>query len=102
MATQRNHKNTAREIRDAIARVLREDWNPIAVAGLPDDEYDGYVGGLYRLLTEGASPVRIAARLAELERVSMGLTPRDASVLLPIAYKLAALDVRVRPSRPAI
>ena len=102
MATHRSDKDSAREIQDTIARVLREDWNPIGLAGLPADEYDGYVGGVYRLLAENATPDRVAAHLARVETESTGLPHRDPAGLLPVARKLSALDVRVRPSRPAI
>ncbi len=52
-----SRKQRAREIQDSIRQVLLHDWDPIGVADEPaaQDEYDAYVGGVYRLL---ASPQR--------------------------------------------
>ncbi len=34
----------------AIRRILVDDWDPIGIQGAgPEDEYDAYIGGLYRL-----------------------------------------------------
>jgi hypothetical protein len=85
----------------AIAHILRLDWNPIGVAGLPADEYDGYVGGVYRLLASGADANRVAAHLAQLERVSMGLAERQTADLLPIARKLLDLQISRSHRGPA-
>jgi|SoiMethySBSTD1v2_1073268.scaffolds.fasta_scaffold488199_1 hypothetical protein len=40
----------ARDIQDRISRILFEDWNSIGFKDdLPSDEYDSYIGGVYRL-----------------------------------------------------
>ena len=89
----------ARQIQLQIRRILLEDWDPIGVADVPEaqNEYDGYVGGLYRLLAEGAPPPAVAAHLAGLEGDQMGL-PSSAAARLGVASKLCALDVRLDES----
>ena len=46
----------AREVQNAIREVLIREWDPIHIQDVPEaqDEYDGYVGGVYRLLAGGA------------------------------------------------
>jgi hypothetical protein len=41
-------KETSREVRRNIRRVLMERWDPIGVNGIPEaqDEYDSYIGGV--------------------------------------------------------
>jgi hypothetical protein len=88
----------AEEIRLAIRRILLEAWNPIGLEESDgrQDEYDAYIGPLYRLIAAGEGPARLAEALAEAER-GMGLsTPMDS--LLPLGARLARLDVRLRPS----
>lgn len=97
----------ARRIQDSIRRVLLHDWDPIGVAAVPDaqDEYDSYVGGIYRLLASGASASEIAYHLAHIERDSMGLST-SADSLTNVAEKLCSIEVktdagpRQRPRRP--
>jgi hypothetical protein len=88
----------AREIQAAIARVLLQDWDPIGIQDVPEaqDEYDGYVGGVYRLLATGASPQEVAAHLSTIESEAMGCTPAKPSDVLPVAEKLCRLDVRLQ------
>jgi len=62
-----------REIYDKIGRILYEDWDPLSLRGVaPTDEYDSYVGGVYRLLASGATGEQVAQYLAELERGPLG------------------------------
>ena len=88
----------AREIQVAIARVLLEDWDPIGIRDVPEaqDEYDDYVGAIYRLLADGASAMAIAQHLCSIERNSMGFDQVAPEALLPIAEKLLSLDVRLQ------
>ncbi len=50
----------AREIQRSIAEVLLRNWDPIGVRNVPQaqDEYDAYVGGVYRLIASGATAPR--------------------------------------------
>ena len=71
-----NRSRRAKEIQEKIRQVLLHEWDPIGVRDIPEaqDEYDSYVGGIYRLLASGASEYQIIERLYNLETVSMGLT----------------------------
>ena len=89
----------AREIQDSIREVLIREWDPIHIQDVPEaqDEYDAYVGGVYRLLASGASEFAIAAHLASVERDSMGFST-SAEALLPVARRLKQLDMRLTPA----
>ena len=54
-------KYESRRIRGEIRRVLMTVWDPIGVRNEPNaqDEYDSYLGGVFGLLTGGASDDRI-------------------------------------------
>jgi hypothetical protein len=52
----------SREIQDRIGRILYEDWDPLGLRGVaPSDEYDSYIGGVYRMLAASASCELVAA-----------------------------------------
>jgi hypothetical protein len=89
----------AREIRDAIAKVLLEEWDPIGVSDVPEasDEYDSYIAEMYRLVASRERPEAIAARLVEIEANLMGLPPMDPRLRLSVARSLLALDVNLQP-----
>jgi hypothetical protein len=93
MATR---EQRASEIQHRIREILRRDWDPIGVADVPEaqDEYDGYVGGVYRLLAQGASPRAVAEHLARIEGDQMGL-PSSFDARLDVATKLCALSVKL-------
>jgi len=84
----------AAEIQAAIHDVLLHDWDPIGVADeeQAQDEYDSFIGGVYRLLASGASPEQVAEHLSTVEREDMGWEV-PASALLPVARKLCEIDV---------
>jgi hypothetical protein len=51
-------KERSREVRVQIRHVFNEVWDPIGVMSDPEwprDEYDGYIGRMFELLTSGAS-----------------------------------------------
>ena len=55
-------KERSREIRVHIRHVFNEVWDPIGVMSDPEwprDEYDGYIGPMFELLTSGASDQEI-------------------------------------------
>ena len=68
-------KAESRRIRVEIRRVLLNVWDPIGVKDEPSaqDEYDGYLGGLYELLTTGASDETVENHLWQIVAVNMGL-----------------------------
>ncbi|SFL20730.1 hypothetical protein SAMN04487938_3674 [Lysobacter sp. cf310] len=78
-----------------IREVLIEHWDPIGVMSDPDwprDEYDSYIGGVYRCLAQGESAEAIARHLCFIEETTMGFRPLP-EVLLPVALRLKAIDV---------
>ncbi len=89
----KNRNKKAIEIQESIRHILFYDWDPIGIndSGL-DDEYDSYVGGIYRLLTSGASEYQIIERLYQLETISMGLNGYRER-LKNVAEKLMKLNV---------
>jgi hypothetical protein len=103
MAHDRDERTRARRIQAAIRGVLLKDWDPIGVTDIPEaaDEYDSYVGPVYRKLSEGATKEEVARLLRSIEAEKMGLG-RDLAPLLPVAGKLLGLRVGLRHwSRPA-
>jgi hypothetical protein len=68
-------KAESRRIRVEIRSVLLNVWDPIGVKNEPSaqDEYDGYLGGLYELLTTGASDEAVQNHLWQIVAVNMGL-----------------------------
>jgi hypothetical protein len=77
----------------AVADVLRSDWDPIGVSGLPDDEYDSYAPGVMALVAAGAADLDVATHLSAIERDRMGLLPGAPESLLPVARKLREIVV---------
>jgi hypothetical protein len=88
----------AQEIQRAIAEVLLRNWDPIGIKDVPQaqDEYDAYVGGVYRLLASGATARQIAEHLARLEAEQLGFADTDPKMLIPLAEKLMNLNVRLK------
>ena len=83
-----------RQIQDRIRRILYEDWNPLGLRdAVPSDEYDNYIGGVYRLLASGASCEQLAEHLAELERGPLGYPETTAARNMAAARKLCEVDV---------
>ena len=74
-------KYESRRIRVEIRRVLLRHWDPIGISDEPNaqDEYDGYLGGVYELLVGGASDKQIADHLGRIVEERMGLDPQGES-----------------------
>ncbi len=85
-----------KQIEAAIRDVLMNNWDPIGIKNEPAcrDEYDSYIGTVYRLLTSRASTEQIAAHLANVQTTMMGLLA-PANQCLPVAEKLAAVGVQL-------
>lgn len=82
-----------------IREVLIDHWDPIGVMSEPDwprDEYDSYIGGVYRCLAQGESAEAIARHLCFVEEAMMGFRSRPEA-LLPVALRLKAIDVSLEP-----
>ncbi len=84
-----------KEIQETIRQVLLHEWDPIDISDIPEaqDEYDSYVGGIYRLLASGASEYQVIGRLYNIETVSMGFSPGNREGLKDVAEKLVKLNV---------
>jgi hypothetical protein len=98
-----SREERAHEIQEQIREVLLRHWDPIGVSEEPQaqDEYDGYVGGIYRLLASGALPHAVAEHLARVEAEQMGFGT-TADKLLPVAQMLCALNVELGSSDGAV
>lgn len=77
----------------AVAEVLFREWDPIGVNDneLCRDEYDNYVPGIVALLLGGADEYKLASRLSEFARVSMGLSHTNDELHRRVARRLLAL-----------
>src|ERR1044072_6578636 len=98
-----SREEQARDIQQRIREVLLHNWDPIGIANETDlsDEYDAYIGGVYRLLDSGAAPRAVAGHIARIESVQMGLWT-SADKLVPLAEKLCALNVKLGTSAGAV
>ena len=83
-------KQRIRAAKLQIRRVLLEEWDPIGVADEPlaQDEYDGYLGGIYDLLERGAAEEKIVNHLYFTETVNMGMRGQSQDKLLDVAKSL--------------
>jgi hypothetical protein len=78
-------------IQNQIRDVLNSDWEPIGVADVVSDEYDGYIGGIYSLLAKHASDKDISDYLFWVEVEQMGLTRAPDDHRLRVARNLQSL-----------
>ena len=89
-------ESRAKEIQNAIREVLNRDWDPIGVRETgPKDEYDSYIGPIYRILASSPSPEKVAEGLRKIEQASMGFEQANAATLMTIAEKLLSIDLRL-------
>ena len=88
-------KDLAKEIEESIRRILFDVWDPVGVNDIaPLDEYDSYIGGVYRLLASGATQETVAAHLKQLEIDYMELAANPARRNI-VASKLLRLDISI-------
>jgi len=90
----KSKEKRAAEIQEDIRQVLLKDWDPIGVRNEPDlkDEYNSYIGKIYRRLASKASEADIVELLYKIEKEEMGSSP-DEERLRPVAGKLFKLNV---------
>ena len=90
-------KAESRSIRVQIRHVLLEIWDPIGVKDEPNaqDEYDGYLGGVYQLLVEGASDDSIADHLCRIVTENMGLEAAKKSDMAETVQALRQIPLPV-------
>ena len=71
-----------------------DEWDPIGIKGVgPDDEYDSYIGGLYRLLTKNPTDDEIVEYLYSIEMVQMGSTIKNKEGLRAVAKSLLEVNL---------
>ena len=72
------------------------NWDRIGVAGAPgaQDEYNGYIGGVYRLLASGASDKQIIDHLYKIETEYMELES-SKKTLKEVAESLRKISVKL-------
>ena len=81
-----------------IDEILWTDWNPIGVNGASEarDEYQSYIGGVFRLLEEHRNEEELASHLHEIETESMGLSG-NVGHCQRAALKLLTIDLSRHP-----
>lgn len=92
-----SREQRAKEIQRAIGDVLLRNWDPLGVKDVPQgqDEYDAYVGGVYRLIASGASARQIAEHLMRIESDHLGYPDTSPKMLIPLANKLLRLNIKL-------
>ncbi len=87
-----------RDVQEMIRKVALEDWDPIGIKNTVEcrDEYDAYIGGIYRLLVRGATEDQIIEHLDRIESQQMSWPRPDKNTLRPVAKKLMNLNIRLR------
>ena len=95
--TDRQLSKRAREIQEAIRRVLVTEWDPCQVKDNPElhDEYDTYIGGVYHILNGSRSESELAHYLFKSEG-EIGTQCQSPDQLVPIAKTLLALNVELK------
>jgi hypothetical protein len=90
-----NERHKAKSIQESIRQILLHDWDPIGVKNVPEaqDEYDSYIGGVYRLLASRCSADQLIDHLFSIESESMGMPVPDRELLRGVANQLIALDI---------
>lgn len=95
-------KQRAGEIQESIRRVLLDSRDPFQVSGEPtaQDEYDGCIAGVYRLLVSGAPPEQVAQHLRQIADEwlgpAVGVGDADLRSLANSVHSRCDLGARVR------
>jgi hypothetical protein len=92
MSGSRTHEGS--EIQNAIREVLWRDWAPIPPP-VPADEYDAYIGRIYRLLLSRPQRQVVADVLSNIERNEIGLGRGNEETLLSVADRLLSLNIHL-------
>src|SRR5215469_2580714 len=95
------HSQRGREVMQTIRVALMRHWDPIGVADVPEaaDEYDSYIGPIYRILAGSRSEDELVEFLFRTETETMGLGPASQRQLNErlhdVARRLLALDMEI-------
>jgi hypothetical protein len=94
MADSRDKR--AVDIQDSIRQILIRDWDPIGVRDNPklQDEYDSYIGPVYRILAGSRSAEELMDFLHRTGR-GFSMPCESPEQLRPLALRLLALDVKL-------
>ncbi len=78
----RPDKEQSAEIHTAIRRVLLQSWDPIGIGDEPhaQDEYDGYIPEIYKLLLKRAPEKKIVDYLLWVVTERMGFTRSETAI----------------------
>jgi hypothetical protein len=85
----------AAKIQVSIREILYRDWNPIGLHDLPNDEYDGYIAPVYRILAGSRSEQELIECLFRIKRDILGMPCESPEQLRPVARKLLEIDMRL-------
>jgi hypothetical protein len=87
-------KDTSRNARVQIQRILMADWDPIGVSDEPlaATEYDLYIGDVYDLLMRSASHREIVTFLRWVEIERMGMCEGQGEPLMPAPRRDGAVS----------
>ncbi len=86
-----------RAVMQAIRDALMQHWDPIGVSDVPEaaDEYDSYIGSVYRILASSRSEKELVEFLHRTERETMEVASHEREELRDIARRLLSLDARL-------
>ena len=89
-------KNKGIEIQNSIRKILFEDWDPIGInKDAPDDEYDAYIGGVYRILSNNGTEEELLDYLHKVAIESIGIPEHDKNLNKEVAKKLFKLNIKL-------
>ena len=90
------YRERAQQMHNAIREALLREWDPIGISDVPEaqDEYDSYVGNLYKLLIAKRPVHEIFAHLWWIETEHMGLTG-DRQATEHFATRLAKIPTEL-------
>ena len=71
-----DYLDRARHYHAAIRTMLLTEWDQIGISHIPEaqDEYDSYVGGIYRMLIAHVNRAELLTHLWQIETEHMGLS----------------------------
>jgi len=92
----KTNEQCTQEITHEIHDILWNDWDPIGVRGFgPEDEYDSYIGGVYRMLASKVPRETLFTHLQKIQTDWMGMSLVDRETLDKVVDKLLKLDVSI-------
>ncbi|MGL6094415.1 MAG: hypothetical protein ACRC7O_01265 [Fimbriiglobus sp.] len=89
----------ASDLRSVVSDILFREWDPIAVNCFEPcrDEYDSYVPAVVGWLLSGAGEYKLASRLSQIQRESMGMSVIDEESNRRVARRLLGLLAETEP-----